>query len=77
MVMCLRSAEGFFMGPVSPTAQALRRGNREAAPFAGHVVSDTVYVGLPRSSHGAGWPSSMSESVRRISVGWMLPFQSA
>ena len=63
--------------PSPPTAQALRSGNREEAQFAGHVVSNTVYVGLPRSSHGAGLPSSMNETVRRISVGWMLPFQSA
>jgi hypothetical protein len=63
--------------PNSPAAQALRRGDLDEAQFAGYAVSDTLYVGLPRSSHGAGWPSSMNESVRRISVGWMLPLQSA
>jgi hypothetical protein len=49
MVMCLRSSEGFFMGPVSPGAQApygkrnqfrrnppLRRRDGEEMPLAGH-----------------------------------------
>ena len=56
------SVEHQALLPRPPAAQALRRGDREEAPFAGHAVSDTLYVGLP--VHGAGWPC-INESVQR------------